>query len=210
MRRLFGTPVAVAVTAGALIVVVCGGGAATNVTGLSPNGTANAQRFVAFRVVGRTMEPTLTLGQKVKVAPLTSSPNIGAIVVFRPPKDVQQGLCGPSPHSVRAGGAACAEPESGEPARGHLIKRVVAGPGDEIYIREGRVFRRTTSTGPFTAQAESYIKACLPGTALCNFPTPIRIPAGHWFVMGDNRAEPDDSRLLGPIPTEWIAGAVLK
>ena len=40
----------------------------------------------------------------------------------------------------------------------------------------------------------------------CNFPTPIKIPAGHWFMMGDNRGESDDSRFWGPVPTGWIIG----
>jgi signal peptidase I len=155
------------------------------------------------------MEPTLTIGQKLKVAPLTSKPSVGDIVVFSPPKDAQRGLCGPSPHVIKAGGAACAEPESGEPASGKYIKRIVAGPGEEIYIREGRVFRRATRTSAFTAQPENFIKSCPAGAADCNFPTPIRIPADHWFMLGDNRGEAGDSRLWGPVPTNWIAGLVL-
>ena len=34
----------------------------------------------------------------------------------------------------------------------------------------------------------------------------IRIPADHWFMMGDNRGESDDSRFWGPVPTGWIVG----
>ena len=40
----------------------------------------------------------------------------------------------------------------------------------------------------------------------CNFPVPIKIPPGHWFMMGDNRGESDDSRFWGPVPTGWIIG----
>jgi signal peptidase I len=40
----------------------------------------------------------------------------------------------------------------------------------------------------------------------CNFLTPIKIPAGRWFMMGDNRGESDDSRFWGPVPTSWIIG----
>jgi signal peptidase I len=206
MRNLFGTPVALAVAAGALSAVGCGAGTSVSTTAVAPNGATNAQQIKVYRELAGAMEPTLTVGQQLKAVPLTSKPKIGDIVVFSPPKGAQRGVCGPSPHVVKAGGAACAEPESGEPARGVFIKRIVAGPGDQIYIREGHVFRRTTSTGAFTAQADSYIKPCPAGAATCNFPTPIRIPAGHWFVLGDNRAEIDDSRLFGPVPTQWIAG----
>jgi signal peptidase I len=208
MRHLFGTLVALAVAAGALSAVGCGAGTSASTTAVPPNGTAHAQPIKVYRELAGTMEPTLTIGQQLKATPLTSKPNIGDIVVFSPPKDAQRGVCGPSPHVIKAGGAACAEPESGEPARGTFIKRVVAGPGDEIYIREGHVFHRTTGTSAFTAQADSYIKSCPAGAANCNFPTPIRIPAGHWFMLGDNRVEPDDSRLWGPVPTQWIAGVV--
>ena len=38
--------------------------------------------------------------------------------------------------------------------------------------------------------------------------TPIKIPAGEWFMMGDNRGESDDSRFWGPVPTSWITGVV--
>ena len=55
-------------------------------------------------------------------------------------------------------------------------------------------------------EKDSYIRPCA-GAAECNFPTPIKIPAGHWFMMGDNRGESDDSRFWGPVPKGWIVGA---
>ena len=52
---------------------------------------------------------------------------------------------------------------------------------------------------------EPYIRAC--GTSpVCNLPKPITIPPDHYFMMGDNRGESDDSRYWGPIPREWIIG----
>jgi signal peptidase I len=44
--------------------------------------------------------------------------------------------------------------------------------------------------------------------AECNFPTPIKIPTGDWFMLGDNRSESDDSRFWGPVPASWIVGVV--
>jgi signal peptidase I len=35
---------------------------------------------------------------------------------------------------------------------------------------------------------------------------PVRIPAGHYFMMGDNRAISDDSRDWGVLPRSYIIG----
>ena len=60
---------------------------------------------------------------------------------------------------------------------------------------------RTRSFHPAVPFAE-------PSQPECNFPTPITIPAGEWFVIGDNRGESDDSRFWGPVPTSWIVGTI--
>ena len=33
-----------------------------------------------------------------------------------------------------------------------------------------------------------------------------QVPAGRYFVMGDNRDNSDDSRVIGTIPRAWILG----
>jgi signal peptidase I len=162
-----------------------------------------------YRIPSGSMEPTLEIGQRVLVDRIGmnfSEPHVGEIAVFHPPRDAEQQICGPVPHTVRLGGAACAQPEPEKADGTNFIKRIVAGPGDEISIREGHVLRRAKGTSTFVQEKDSYIKPCLPQQAQCNFPTPIRIPAGHWFMMGDNRGESDDSRFWGPVPTGWIIG----
>ena len=52
---------------------------------------------------------------------------------------------------------------------------------------------------------EPYINPCGGGTA-CNLPKTIKIPPDHYFMMGDNRGESDDSRFWGPVPRGWIIG----
>ena len=85
-----------------------------------------------------------------------------------------------------------------------VIERIVAGPGDTITISRGQVVRDGVR------EQDSYdTKPCASGPS-CNFPTPITIPEGHYFVLGDNRGAADDSRLRGPVPRAYIVGRVLR
>lgn len=155
-----------------------------------------------YRIPSGSMEPTLKIGQRVLVNRIgmdLSGPHVGEIAVFHPPKDAEHEICGPEPHTVSPGGAACDAPEPEQDSSVNFIKRIVAGPGDTIVIHEGHVIRNGKR------EPDSYTYPCGAG-ADCNFPTPITIPAGHWFMMGDNRGKSDDSRFWGPVPTSWIIG----
>jgi signal peptidase I len=163
-----------------------------------------------YRIPSGSMEPTLAVGQRVlvdRIGTHFSEPHVGEITVFHPPKEAQKEVCGPTPHIVKLGGAACSEPE---PVKSNVnfIKRIVAGPGDQIYIKEGHVYRKAAGKSTFVREHDSYIREC-GASPECNFPTPITIPAGHWFMMGDNRGESDDSRFWGPVPTGWIIGEAI-
>jgi signal peptidase I len=153
-----------------------------------------------YRIPSGSMEPTLAVGQRVLVNRIGThfgKPHVGEIAVFHPPEGAKQEECGNGTH-ITPGGAPCAQPEAKE-ASENFIKRVVAGPGDTIKIIEGHVIRNGKR------EKDSYIRPC-PGVSECNFPVAIKVPAGHWFMMGDNRGESDDSRFWGPVPTGWIIG----
>jgi signal peptidase I len=161
------------------------------------------QAFIVkpYKIPSGSMEPTLAVGQRILVNRIGmdfSEPKVGDIMVFHPPEGAEHGICGPIPHQVTPGGAACDSPVKKEGSV-TFIKRVVAGPGDTIYIKEGHVYLNGKR------EKDSYIRECA-GSPECNFPTPIKIPAGHWFMMGDNRGNSEDSRFWGPIPTSWMIG----
>lgn len=153
-----------------------------------------------YRIPSGSMEPTLHIGQRVLVDRIGThfgDPHVGEIAVFHPPEGATQEVCGGG-QRVSPGGAPCSQPVDKE-AGVNFIKRIVAGPGDTIKIIEGHVIRNGKR------EKDSYIRPC-PGVAECNFPVPIKVPPGHWFMMGDNRGESDDSRFWGPVPTSWIIG----
>jgi|GEM_PF-491724 len=197
--------------AGALLLAGCGASSAqrTTTTLYSADGarigasTSGASSFV-YRVPSGSMEPTVPLGARVDVK--RGAPAVGAIVVFHGPEGAETEECGPRPHVIKPGAAACDTPVPDE-GKLELIKRIVAGPGDEIYVREGHVYRKAPGSAMFVQQNEPRLRPC--GSApVCNFPAPIKIPPGSWFLMGDNRQESTDSRVFGPVPTKWITGVV--
>src|ERR687889_832747 len=74
-----------------------------------------------------------------------------------------------------------------------LIKRVVGVPGDEVEVRSG------TLLVDGEPQNEPYLNRAIPDDS---FFGPSRLSEGEVFVMGDNRANPADSRVFGPLPVE--------
>ena len=114
--------------------------------------------------------------------------------MFHPPEGADSEQCGRAHPAT----AACdwPNPESNET----FVKRIVAGPGDVITIQDGHVIRNGRR------EADTYTSPCSPGEEDCTFATPIRVPRGMWFVMGDNRGDSDDSRFWGPVPAGWIIG----
>ncbi len=184
----------------ALSVQGCGDTKNTIIRVTPPPPSATALLLSFYRVPSASMEPSLQIGATVYTEPVGSSTlRVGEIVVFHPPVDAGQQICGPTPHQVHEGGEACAHPEA-QSSDVKFIKRIVAGPGDVISIVEGHVIQNGTR------QADSYTRPCRAQAPECNFPVPIRIFPDHWFLLGDNRGESDDSRFWGPVPTSWIVG----
>jgi signal peptidase I len=158
------------------------------------------QAFIVkpYQIPSESMEPTLDVGQRVlvdRVGYHFGDPQIGDIVVFHPPEGAVNGVeCGVK----KPPRAACPEPVDQE-ADTNFIKRIVAGPGDRLSIKDGHPVVNGVMA------SEGFIKPCR-DSGTCNLPKTITIPPNDYFMMGDNRSHSDDSRFWGPVPRDWIIG----
>ena len=133
------------------------------------------------------MEPTLQIGDRIIVDKLSyhlHDVHRGDIVVFaRPPLEDQ--------------------------AYADLVKRVIGLPGETISSRDGQVYiNGKLLAEPWLPKVDQGVTGTLPGdpNEQFNLPGPVKIPAGEYFVMGDNRTDSEDSRFFGPIPGSLIVG----
>ena len=109
------------------------------------------------------------------------------------------------------------------------MKRVIGLPGDTIELRDNQLVinGKPIEYGPIRAEmvqelpasersAYRYVTERLPENnhALALTPVrparrdfgPLQIPAGQYFMMGDNRDDSFDSRYYGPVERSQIVG----
>lgn len=91
-----------------------------------------------------------------------------------------------------------------EPTRDY-IKRVIAVAGDTVEVKNDQLYINGNPV------AEPYLdhnreEAKRRGIPLTEDFPPVKIPADHIFVMGDNRLNSHDSRAIGPVAVSTVVG----
>ena len=95
---------------------------------------------------------------------------------------------------------------------GDLIKRVIGLPGDKIkyeikYVNEektGVLYVNDKVVEEKFLSTSKKIGTCETNWTICS--EEITVPEGEYFVMGDNRDDSKDSRMIGTIPLKDIKG----
>jgi signal peptidase I len=151
----------------------------------------------AFYIPSASMEPTLQVGDRVLVNKLVyrfHPPRRGDVIVFEDPTPGPEDDQGALPAFwdwLTEGLGVSSNPEK------DFIKRVIALPGETIEVKSGDVYidgRKIDEPYLHPFKDESDFE-------------PVKVPPDSLFVMGDNRANSNDSRRsLGFIPYDKVVG----
>ncbi|MEA2447940.1 MAG: signal peptidase [Actinomycetota bacterium] len=169
----------------------------------------------AFYIPSGSMRPTLEVKDRVLVEKLSyrfHDPRREDVVVFAKevfgvkPPDV------PWPDDVRNFLRELAGLPTGQEE--DYIKRIVAVAGDTIrYVGQPRtlIINGSDVPQPYVKGGRDTSSSTLTSSDCARLDMDkaeggCRVPAGMVFVMGDNRANSEDSRILGPIQEEKIIG----
>jgi signal peptidase I len=181
----------------------------------------------AYRIPSGSMIPTLLVGDWLFVNKLRYGPAIpftttllpgyaeprrGEVIVFVSPFQQDEADIGNDPTPT-------------------LVKRMVGMPGDTLHMRQGLLYVNgiaqrqgyaTPSADPAIANESNALYAWQSRYALRQsrfggapaVPThdgwgPLVVPAGHYFMLGDNRYDSKDSRYWGPVPRRNVRGRPL-
>ena len=150
--------------------------------------------FQNFKVDGASMEPTVQAEERILVNKLVYLRFDRSVLrKFLPFIDASENSLVHPFHSPRRGEIVVFRFPL-DPSR-NFIKRVIGVSGDTIEIRFGEVFVNGVSI------KEPYVRR--PDSSSLS---PMLIPPGHYFVLGDNRAASNDSRRWGFVPEENTLG----
>jgi signal peptidase I len=138
----------------------------------------------AYRVSSGSMEDTMQEGDYIfvnKLAYQFSPPKIGDVIIFENPYDADR----------------------------DYIKRIAAAEGQTVEIVD-KVLYIDGQVAPIPPESKNIDNKIYPNVLSVrdNF-GPLKVPAGQYFVLGDNRDDSQDSRYWGCVDKRLIKGKAL-
>ena len=144
----------------------------------------------AFKIPSGSMIPTFKVGDRIFVnkfifgarvpftelrLPSVRDPKRGDIIVFVSPEDRKK----------------------------DFVKRLVAGPGETVEIRDGRIYVDGVKVeDPLSIRSVYYYNA----GDFAREGERVTVPGDSYFVLGDNSASSRDSRYWGFVPRKNVLG----
>ena len=154
--------------------------------------------FQAFKIPTGSMEPNLLVGDHLIVNKMINAPTVTALErAILPGREIRRGDIIVFKYPV-------------DPER-DFIKRVIGLPGERIELRRKKIL---INGQPLD---EPYVHLLEPPSPegspkkddVREEYGPVTIPAGQYFMMGDNRDNSQDSRFWGFLPRSYVKGEAL-
>jgi signal peptidase I len=152
----------------------------------------------AFKIPTGSMEPNLLVGDHLLVNKFVFAPTAtGLERTLLPIRDIRRGDV-----------VVFKYPQ--EPDR-DFIKRVVGLPGETLEVRDRKVLINGAAVEDAYAH---YLFPALSANESVGFDPrmrygPVTVPDGHYFMMGDNRDNSEDSRFWGFLPQHYVKGRAM-
>ena len=151
----------------------------------------------AFKIPTGSMENNLLIGDHLLVNKFVFAPTLSPLEEALLPIDP----------IVRGDIVVFKYPE--EPER-DFIKRVIGLPGDTVELKQKRVYINGTRLDESYVQYFSPPEESSPDDSDVRVQYgPVTVPADHYFMMGDNRDNSQDSRYWGFMPRNYVKGKAL-
>jgi signal peptidase I len=152
----------------------------------------------AFKIPTGSMEPNLLVGDHLLVNKFVFAPTATALERTLLPM-----------RAIRRGDVVVFKYPQ-EPDR-DFIKRVIGLPGETVELKERRVL---INGAPIEDSYAHYLFPVMAGDETSGSDVrqrfgPVTVPEGHYFMMGDNRDNSEDSRYWGFMPQSYVKGRAL-
>ncbi|MCM8757091.1 MAG: signal peptidase I, partial [Candidatus Omnitrophica bacterium] len=129
-----------------------------------------------FRIPSTSMVPTLKVGDRLlanKVVYRYRKPARGEVIIFKYPEDPKR----------------------------DFVKRMIAGPGERILIKGGRIYINGRPVEDERITCRYYYSEGIVGVT-----SEVEVPPDCYYVLGDNSINSKDSRYWGFVPARYIVG----